>query len=142
MGSISNSVGGGRYYLSIIDDYTRKLWVYILTEKTETFEKFKMWCKEVELEKSRSVKCLRTDNSLEYLSIEFDVFCKEKGMKRHKTVPCNPQQNGVVERMNRTILERVRCLLLRSSLSSKFWGAAVYTAAYLINKCPAIALKS
>ena len=81
-----------------------------------------MWCKEVELEKGNSVKCLRIDNGLEYLSSKFDLFCKEKGMKRHKTVPCKPQQNGVAERMNRTILERVRCLLLSSGLSSRFWG--------------------
>ena len=79
-----------------------------------------MWCKEVELENGSSVKCLGVDNGLEYLSSEFDLFCKEKGMKRHRTVPCNPQQNGVAERMNRTILERVRCLFLGSSLSSRF----------------------
>lgn len=52
------------------------------------------------------MKCLRTDNCLEFLSTEFNKLCKLKGIKRHKTVPGNPQQNGVLERMNRTILEK------------------------------------
>lgn len=131
-----NSLGGGRYYMSIIDDYTRKAWVYILKEKSESFSVFKNWCKEVETKKSCSLKCLRTDNGLEYLSKEFDVFCKENGIKRHRTVPANPQQNGIAERFNRTLLERVRCMLLSSGLEKKFWGEAASTAAHLINKCP------
>ena len=72
--------------MSIIDDYSRKAWVYILKEKSDVFSVFKNWCKEVELEKGCSLKCFRTDNGLEYLSKEFDSFCKEKGMKRHRTV--------------------------------------------------------
>lgn len=109
-----NSLGGGKYYMSIIDDYSRKAWVYILKEKSEAFTVFKNWCKEVELEKGCTLKCLRTDNGLEYLSREFDEFCKSKGMRRHRTVPANPQQNGVAERLNRTLLERVRCMLRNS----------------------------
>lgn len=80
---------------------------------------------------------MRTDNGLEYLSKEFDLFCKEKGVRRHRTVPANPQQNGVAERMNRTLLERVRCLLSSSGVSKQFWAEAVCTAGHLINKCPA-----
>lgn len=81
---------------------------------------FKNWCLEVELEKGCSLKCLRTDNGLEYLSKDFDEFCKVKGMKRHRTVPANLQQNGVVERLNRTLLERVRCMLFSSGLEKKY----------------------
>lgn len=58
-------MGGGRYFISIIDDFSRKLWIFILKEKTEMFTKFKEWCKEVEVEKACS---LRTDNGLEFLS--------------------------------------------------------------------------
>ncbi|XP_042038209.1 uncharacterized protein LOC121784097 [Salvia splendens] len=85
--------------------------------------------------------CLRTDNGLEYLSKEFDMFCKKNGIRRHRTVPGIPQQNGVAECMNRTIMEQVRCMLFASGLSKKFWEEAVSTAAYLINKCPSTSLK-
>ena len=131
-----NSIGGGRYYMSLIDDYSRKIWIYILKEKFEAFEKFKEWCIEVELEKGCKVKCLRTDNGLEFLSKEFDTFCKQRGIKRHMTVPLNPQQNGIAERANRTIVERVRCMLFSSGLGKKLWGKAASTAVHLMNKCP------
>ena len=87
-------------------------------------------------EKGTLPKILRTDNGLEYLSKDFDKFCQERGIKRHRTVTSNPQQNGVAERMNRTLVERVRCLLSSSSAGKDFRAKAVSTAAYLINKCP------
>lgn len=135
-----NTIGGGRYYMSLIDDYSRKTWIYILKEKSEAFEKFKEWCTEVELEKGCKVKCLRTDNGLEYLSREFVSFCKQRGIKRHRRVPMNPQKNGVQERANRTIVERVRCMLFSSGLGKKFWGEAASTTVYLLNKCPSSAI--
>ncbi|KAL1536649.1 Retrovirus-related Pol polyprotein from transposon TNT 1-94 [Salvia divinorum] len=134
------SEGGGRYFLSIIDDYSRRVWVYILKDKAQAFEKFKIWCVEVEVEKGKSLKCLRTDNGLEFLSLEFQKFCSDKGIKRHRTVPNNPQQNGTAERMNRTLMERVRCMMLGSGVPKKFWREAVTTAATLINKCPSSAI--
>ena len=136
-----STTGGGRYFLSIIDDYSRKLWIYILKEKSDAFINFKQWCKDVEKEKGRSLRCLRTDNGLEFLSKEFEEFCKDRGIKRHKTVPSNPQQNGVAERMNRTILERVRCMLFSSGMPKTFWGEAAVTAAKLINKSPSSAVE-
>ena len=82
------------------------------------------------------MNCIRTDNGFEYMSKEFDDFCTERGIKRHKTFPKNPQQNGVAERANRTIVERVRCMLFSSGMGKKFWGEAASTAVYLLNKCP------
>lgn len=87
------------------------------------------------------MKHLRTDNGLEYLSEEFQSFCKDKGITRHRTVPANPQQNGVAERMNRTLLERVRCMLSNAKLPKSFWGEAVNTAWFLINKSPSSAIE-
>ena len=115
-----STIGGGRYYMSLIDDYSKKIWIYILKEKSEAFNTFKNWCTEVELEKGCKVKCLRTDNGLEYVSREFDNFCKERRIKRHRTVLMNPQQNGVAERANRTIVERVRCMLFSSGMEKRF----------------------
>lgn len=111
-----------------------------MKEKSDALEKFREWCSEVEVEKSLSLKCLRTDNGLEFLSHQFDDFYKLKGIKRHRTVPNNPQQNRVAERANRTVLERVRCMLISSGMPAKFWGEAAATAVTLMNKCPSSAI--
>ncbi|WVZ16441.1 hypothetical protein V8G54_009423 [Vigna mungo] len=132
--------GGGAYFLSIIDDFSRRVWIYVLKNKSETFQKFKEWHTQIENQLGCRLKCLRTDNGLEFVSEEFNGFCKEKGIRRHRTVVGTPQQNGLAERMNRTILERVRCMLLGSGLSKAFWGEAANTAVYLINRSPSSAL--
>ncbi|WVZ14807.1 hypothetical protein V8G54_012373 [Vigna mungo] len=132
--------GGVAYFLSIIDDFSRRVWIYVLKNKSETFQKFKEWHTQIENQLGCRLKCLRTDNGLEFVSEEFNGFCKEKGIRRHRTVVGTPQQNGLAERMNRTILERVRCMLLGSRLSKAFWGEAANTAVYLINRSPSSAL--
>ncbi|WVZ11959.1 hypothetical protein V8G54_016489 [Vigna mungo] len=132
--------GGGAYFLSIIDDFSRRVWIYVLKNKSETFQKFKEWHTQIENQLGCRLKCLRTDNGLEFVSEEFNGFCKEKGIRRHRTVVGTPQQNGLAERMNRTILERVRCMLLGSGLSKAFWGEVANTAVYLINRSPSSAL--
>ena len=86
------------------------------------------------------LKVLRTDNGLEFVSEQFNEFYRKIGIKRHKTVPHTPQQNGLAERMNKTILERVRCMLLSVGLPKTFWGEAANTTAYVINRCPSSAL--
>ena len=134
------SQGGGRYFISIIDDCSRKVWLYILKSKNEAFQKFKDWKRMVELQTGKKVKKLRTDNGLEYINDEFNKFCRDEGMVRHKTVTNTPQQNGLAERMNRTLLERVRCMLSSANLPNKFWAEAVNTAAYLVNRCPSAAI--
>lgn len=88
---------------------------------------------------NKKVKCLRTDNGLEFCNSEFDSFCKKHGIERHRTCAYTPQQNGVAERMNRTIMEKVRCLLYESGLEEKFWAEAVATSVYLINITPSTA---
>lgn len=70
--------------------------------------------------KESKLKYLRTNNGLEFLSKKFTAFCKSKGVTRHLTVRGTPQQNGVAERMNRRLLERVRCMLLNAGLSKGF----------------------
>ena len=137
----TETLGGGRYFLSIIDDYSRRVWVYVLKHKDDTFKKFQEWKVLVENQTEKKVKKLRTDNGLEFCNHEFDKFCKENGIARHLTIPGTPQQNGLAERMNRTLLERVRCMLATSGMPKKFWGEAVSTAAYLINRCPSSAIQ-
>lgn len=94
----------------------------------------------MEKQTDRKVKVLRTDNGLEFCNDLFNHYCKEQGIMRHKSVRHTPQQNGVAERMNRTLLNKSRCMLFSSGLSKGFWGEAVVTAAYLINRCPCSAI--
>lgn len=130
------SQGGARYFITIIDDYSRKLWVTLLKTKDQAFQAFKYWKVMIENQTGRKVKKLRTDNGLEYCSDQFNKYCKDEGVARHYTVARTPQQNGLVERMNRTILEQVRSMLLKSGLPRNYWAEAVKTACYLINRCP------
>ena len=84
---------------------------------------------------SRNLKCLRTNNGLEFCGEKFSNFCGNQGIVRHRTVKSMPQQNGLVERINRTILERAKCMLINARLLAKFWTEVVNTTCHLINKC-------
>ena len=94
--------------------------------------KFKEWKVLVENQTSNKIKVL----TLEFCNTEFDQYCTSEGILRHKTVRNTPQQNGVAERMNRTLLEKIRCLLFSSELPRAFWGEALNTATHLINLSP------
>jgi len=94
----------------------------------------------IENQNGRSVKVIRTDNGLEFCNREFDQMCKDGGIIRHLTAPENPKQNGVVERINRTLLERVRCMLFHAQLPKSFWGEVVAAAAHVLNRTPSKAI--
>ncbi|RVW26889.1 Retrovirus-related Pol polyprotein from transposon TNT 1-94 [Vitis vinifera] len=134
------SHSGCRYYVTFIDDFSRKVWVYFLKAKDEVFGKFKEWKTMVEKRTGKVVKTLRTDNGLEFCNKDFDEFCRKEGIVRHRTVRHTPQQNGVAERMNQTLVQRARCMRIDAGLSKKFWAEAVNTAAYLVNRSPSTAI--
>eukprot|EP00253_Pinus_taeda_P014388 PITA_14388 len=136
-----SSLGVSRYYFTFIDDATRKTWIYCNKNKFDVFDTFKKWKALVEIETRNKLKCLRSDNGGEYCSNEFDRYCSEHGIHREKTVPRTPQGNGVSERMNRTIMERARCMRLHAGLPLQFWVDAVDTAIYLINRGPSSSLE-
>lgn len=94
----------------------------------------------VEVQTGKKVKKLRTDNGLEFLSEEFNQFCRDEGMVRHRTVTHMLQQNDLAERMKRTPLESISCMLLNANMLKKFWDKAVNTTACLINRCPLVAI--
>ncbi|CAA0811871.1 Unknown protein [Striga hermonthica] len=102
------SLGGSRYFVTFIDDASRKLWVYFLRTKGEVFQYFKRFHAMVERQAGKPLKCLRSDNEGEYTSHEFENYCAEHGIRHEKTVPGTPQHNGVAERINRTTMEK-RC---------------------------------
>ncbi|GKV22644.1 hypothetical protein SLEP1_g32496 [Rubroshorea leprosula] len=134
------SKGGAVYMLIFINDYSRKVWVYTLKSKSDMFLTFKQWKTLIEKQTGKQIKRLRTDNGLEYCSGEFDTFCKNNRIVRHRTVKMTPQQNGVAERMNRTLLERAQCMLSNAGLSKDFWAKAVNHASYLVNRSPSTAI--
>ena len=134
------SLGRNKYFVTYIDDASRKVWVYLLRSKDQVFETFQKFHAMVERETSRRLKCLRSDNGGEYTSHMFRDYCVKHGIRHEKTVPGTPQHNGVAERMNRTIMEKVRCMLMTAKLSKQFWGEAVRTACYLINRSPSVPL--
>jgi transposase InsO family protein len=107
----SSSISGYVYYVSFIDDYSRKTWIYFLMTKDEVISKFKEFKALKENISERKIKILRSDNGGEYTSKEFVNFYKDVGIKRELTTPYNPQQNGVAQRKNRTILEAVKEIL-------------------------------
>ena len=90
--------------LTIIDDFSRKVWVFFLKKKRDVFPTFKDWKTMIENKTGRLVKCLRTDNGLKFCSDEFNTLCKKEGIFRHHAICHTPQRNGVGERMNRTLM--------------------------------------
>ena len=140
-GNISPAtLGGGNYFVTFIDDASRYTWVYVLKHKSEVFSKFKEWKSLVENLYDRKIKTLRSDNGGEYTSIEFEDFLKNEGIRHEKTIPKTPEQNGVAERKNRTLVEAVRTMIADSNLSKTFWGEALSTAVYVQNRSPTTAL--
>ena len=93
-----------RYFISFIDDYSRKVWIYFLIEKSEAFTIFKNFKNLVEKETKDFIRCLRTDKGGEFTSHEFNNFCKTNVISRQLIAAYTPQQNSVAERKNRTIM--------------------------------------
>ena len=129
------SLGGARYFLTFIDDCSRYIWVYMLKHKSEVFSRFKEWKALVETSTGRKLQAIRTDNGGEYLSTEFQNYLKTEGVKHERTIPKTPQQNGVAERMNRTLVETTRSMMSDAKLPKRFWAEALSTAVYLRNRC-------
>ncbi|PKI44803.1 hypothetical protein CRG98_034751 [Punica granatum] len=107
--------------LPVKDDHSRKVWAYPMRTKDQVTEIFKNFHVAVERETGMKLKCVRADNGGEYRGL-FENYCRTHGIKLEKTVPKTPQQNRLAERMNRTIIERVRCMLSQAKLSKSFWG--------------------
>ena len=129
------SLGGGEYFLTFTDDKSRYTWVYILKTKDQVFDCFLTWKALAEKQSKRKLKTLRTDNGGEYTSTQFEKYLKEEGIRHERTVPKTLQQNGAAERLNRTLVESARSMLLDANLPKRYWAEAVSTAVYLKNRC-------
>ena len=112
--------GGYRYVLTLTDDLSRYGYVYLMKHKSETFEKFKEFQNEVENQRDKKIKFLRSDRGGEYLSHEFGTHLRKCGIVSQLTPPGTPQRNGVSERRNRTLLDMVRSMMFLTFLGICF----------------------
>jgi len=122
------------YFLTFIDDKSRRIFVYFLRKKDEVLSKLMEFKNLVERQTDRKLKFLRTDNGGEFVNKEFDDFLRHQGIGRQLTIAYTPHQNGVAERANRTLVEMSKCLLVQSGLCESLWAEAVNTAVYLRNR--------
>lgn len=129
-----------RYMLSFIGDFTRKAWIYFLHEKSEAFGMFKIFKAYVEKEVGAFITCLRTDRGGEFTSNEFEEFFKDQGICRKLTVAYTPQQNGVTERKNRTVMNAVRAVLNERQVPRVFWPEDVRWCVHVQNRSPTSAV--
>jgi transposase InsO family protein len=125
-----------RYYVSFIDHFSHFTVVYLITQKSEVFDKLKEYEEMVKAKFGTRICRLRCDNGGEYSSKEFKQHCRRNGIQIEYTIPRNPEQNGVSERLNRTLMNNVRCMMLDTNMNKEFWGEAVRAATYVLNRTP------
>uniref|UniRef100_A0A2N9H8F5 Integrase catalytic domain-containing protein n=1 Tax=Fagus sylvatica TaxID=28930 RepID=A0A2N9H8F5_FAGSY len=131
-----NSSNGYRFYLLFVDAYSRFSWLYLLKRKSDVLNTFKHFQASVENLLSQKIKVLRTDCGGEYTSNEFNAHCASHGITHHFSCPHTPQQNGLVERKHRHVIESALTLLSNAGLSITHWSYAVSTTVHLINRLP------
>jgi transposase InsO family protein len=137
------SQSGAKYFLTIKDDATHELWAVLLKHKNEALPSYKAWVTAVEAKHSAAghkVAAVRSDNGGEFISRDFDALLAERGSIRERTAAHTPQQNGVAERVNRTLLNSIRAMLHDGQLDDSFWDEALRTAVHIHNRVPTRAL--
>lgn len=135
------SLGGNRYFVTFVDEFTRKLWIYLIKEKSEVFIVFTKFCALAERQSGHHLRVLRTDGGGEYNSREYDTFYEERDIDHWVTAPYTPQHNGLAERRNRTLLDMARSMLKGKEMPNSFWGEAVTAAAFILNSSPTKRMK-
>jgi transposase InsO family protein len=128
------SIGGSKYCLVIVDDYSRFTWVFFLQEKSQTQETLKGFLRWAQNEFGVRIKKIRSDNGTEFKNSQIEGFLEDEGIKHEFSSPYTPQQNGVVERKNRTLLDMARTMLDEYKTLDRFWVEAINTACYSINQ--------
>jgi transposase InsO family protein len=121
------SIGGSKYCLVIVDDYSHFTWVFFLQDKSQTQETLKGLLRRLRIKK------IRSDNGTEFKNSQIEGFLEDEGINHEFSSPYTPQQNGVVERKNRTLLDMARTMLDEYKTSYRFWAEAINTACYAIN---------
>jgi transposase InsO family protein len=125
-----------RFILIFVDDFSRFTWIYFLRQKSEVFQHLKDFKALVETQSGKKIKVFRTDNRGEYVNHEIQNLCHEAGIQLQHTILYTLQQNGVVERKNRSLKEMASCMLHAKSLPQRLWAEALNCATYIQNKSP------
>jgi transposase InsO family protein len=128
------SIGRIKYCLVIVDDYSRFTWVFFLHEKSQTQETLKRFLRQAQNEFGLRIKKITSDNGTEFKNSQIEGFLEEEGIKHKFSSPYTPQQNGVVERKNRTLLDMARTMLDEYKTPDQFWAEAINTAYYSISR--------
>ncbi|GJS82735.1 retrovirus-related pol polyprotein from transposon TNT 1-94 [Tanacetum coccineum] len=128
------SISHNKYTLVIVDEYSRYTWVFCLKKKSDAADCIISFIRKIENLNEVKVKELRSDNRTEFRNYKLEEFCDEKGISQNFSSPCTPEQNGVAERRNITLIEAVRTMLNSANLPKQFWGEAVNTACYTKNR--------
>ncbi|GKA86712.1 putative RNA-directed DNA polymerase, partial [Tanacetum coccineum] len=124
------------YFLTIVDDFSRAVWLFLLKHKSEASQCLKIFHKMIEVQFEKQIKRVRCDNGGEFTSNDMLEFYNEKGILLETTCPHTPQQNGVVERKHRHLLETTRALRIGANRPKRFWGECILTAAHVIIRLP------
>jgi transposase InsO family protein len=125
-GPVTPATPGGRcYFLLLVDDLSRYMWVVVLGSKGEATDAIRRAQAVAEAECGRKLRVLRTDNGGEFMAAEFALYCTDEGVQRHYSAPYNPQQNDVVEWRNQTVVGMAQALLKQRGMPAVFWGEAV-----------------
>ena len=128
------SLNGKRFGFVIVDDFSRFTWVKFLAHKSETLTIFQEFFNKIEHGNVNKICSIRTDHGGEFDNNAFSDFCRHQGIEHLFSSPRTPEQNGVVERKNRTLVEMARTLLVEGQLSKRFWAEAVNTSCYILNR--------
>jgi transposase InsO family protein len=128
------SIGGSKYGLVIVDDLSHFTWVFFLQDKSETQGTLKLFLRRAQNEFELKVKKIRSDNGSEFKNLQVEEFLEEEGIKHEFFAPYTPQQNSVVERKNRTLIDMARTMLGEYKTLEWFWSEAMNTACHAINR--------
>ncbi|KAJ0937225.1 putative RNA-directed DNA polymerase [Helianthus annuus] len=134
------SLDGYKFFLTIVGDYSRAVWVYLMKSKTEVFENIKNFYDLILTQFETKLKTFRSDNGSEFINTQMENFVKTHGILHQTSCTYTPQQNGIAERKHRHLLNVTRALLFQSGIPLRFWSECVLTAAYLINRTPSSVL--
>lgn len=136
------SIGGSKFCLVLVDDYSRRTFVYMLKHKSEVFDRFCSFKSLVENQTGLRIKTFRSDNGTEFCTNKFKEFFERHGIQHQTSIPYTPQQNGLAERTIRTITEKARCMLQDAGLNKRYWAEALHTAAYIKNRMTSTILEN
>ncbi len=127
------SMGGAKYFVTFTDDSTRFSWIKVLEKKSDTFAAFNEFKNMAESESDSKIKTIRCDRGGEYMGLNFQEYCTGQGIRIEYTPPRTPEFNGVAERLNRTLEEKVSCMLNEKKMPIEFWAECLSTAVLLKN---------